>query len=363
MLKLERLIQTTDLNPTLNPFFSRSVTFYESFILNDDGTTYRILTSRGQCFTRILDRFGTQIWHATFNFTDNVVDDVDVAGVELALYNSVRIFLQGLPNLRSLSIIISGNQRVDPHNMTENFKQLLKTCPLPPLNHLIFLNMKNVPNPLQTGLLNHYSTHLKTLSFQNNLWRPSFPPDANIIMKESRLEELKAFIYCSPDLLSLQGSSLPLKCLHLRWIQPSDLDMIVGTLATFSNTLRHLKIEFRGAKMHNFEKFTGILNLPHLETIKISALHSHLSNIDFLSGCPALKELEVDMWEPCTKTTNPHVIQFNEHVGLMKHSNIWGILRSLEKIRIGTVTKVNDGGFSNNLGQIWKENRYEYLRP
>ncbi|ODM89073.1 hypothetical protein Ocin01_17611 [Orchesella cincta] len=205
--------------------------------------------------------------------------------------------------------------------------------------------MRNVQEPVQSGMLLKYN-HIRRFSFQNSTgFRPSFSPAAFPNLEFNTLEQLRTFNYCVEDIQMLHSKAgvWPLTHLNMRWIQVTDLPLVLQAISGFSNTLKHLQIEFRGVRAHEFEGLSQKLELPHLESLKITAVQSYLNVIDFLVPCGELKKLEMEIWIPSFVTPSfdtfpPQTIQFGGCASSMYNSNIWRLLPNLNKMLIRTVT-------------------------
>ncbi|CAL8098533.1 unnamed protein product [Orchesella dallaii] len=342
--KLERFMEWTRNYPSTDPFFSRSVsyqelTFSEAGHLRMHLTPAHNIPRQRLLFREVLNQFGEQIWYITLSFTVRNTKQEE-------FYELIHAYLSHMPNLRALTIRVQ--EGVDnPHERTPELMSLLDTLPLPHLEDLLLLSLRNVPEPLQTALLLRYN-QVERLAFQNSTGcHPSFPPHSLQDLDFSKLEQLRIFSYCDQDFqhLHLKSTSWALTHMNLRWIQITDLNLVFRAISSFSGTLKKLMLEFRGVRIHDFhEQAEEKLRLPNLEMVKITAVQSYLNSLDFLMPCLNLKEIHLNIWIPANPqirlgpAASIQVIQWAGWLNDLDSSNIWRVFRNLKKIEIKTVT-------------------------
>ncbi|ODN06610.1 hypothetical protein Ocin01_00070 [Orchesella cincta] len=339
-------------DPDTNPFISRFVS-YDDRIYPCYSIDGRRVEDFQRNFTTLLNQYGSHIWHAILNIH---VWEEDIPYNQKRAYKLVKGYLDLMPNLRTLQVMFSIDVSIDiTHSALRqpdrDVNKLLERKPLPKLVHLTTLTMKDVPAPLESGLLMK-NQHVQKLSFQSTppvLTIAAALPDFINTLQMENLDEWQTSINCEDDLVTLQTLPWSVNSLRIHF-ENLTLDSCFQSVsaARLSSTLKHL-IVVPLEKEDVVIGRTGKLGVPHLKTLEM-IVPANLKNIDFLTpNCTTLVNLQLNMVmdgrkdadkiHPMTtrlmkKKAGESLIQYDGYTSRMYESNIWTHLPALKRLKI-----------------------------
>lgn len=145
-----RTFQASHCSPDRNPFVSRHVAIddcapsetsdSDTSDSEDDDNENEIFL---RCVTRVLEKFGVHIYHLTIRFKTQVYSST--------VYQLLQDWLSLTVNLRTfrLSFHARHNRVENPYAQKKNHRAWdMELSPMPTLEHLMFLKVRNVPAPI-----------------------------------------------------------------------------------------------------------------------------------------------------------------------------------------------------------------------
>ncbi|CAL8084113.1 unnamed protein product [Orchesella dallaii] len=361
--ELERFIGSWEYGRS-NPLSVTRTLSYEEDARDSPNFNARVTYRQRVAVKGLLTVFGSEVWHCRLVFTegDGPSD----------LYKRVRSYLILMPNLKTLSIFYAGGHLPPNYVMAPSLQQLVEDEPLPHLNNLVKLCI-GVGGPLEFSSLLTFTT-LQKLYCANSFNFLPLP-----VQKQSlnELEQLHAFIINPGDWYKLLNVRSPLKVLKLSIVASARLETVFRCVDNFGETLKHFSLHIN-IERDVERRISKLLELPELETLKISAGRNKFCNIDFLLPCTSLKNLEMELNVSVVSkrirekmrrdtTSLDAIVKFLWYEDAMYESNIWELFPHLQNLELNTALPKRKfetrtwGPYPITIGTRYKYNREEYL--
>lgn len=306
-----------------NPFLGR-------FVVLHIGSHNRInLNIFSNAVTTILETFGGEIWYAMiyirYSRFSTATED----------YLKLRELLTYMPNLKSIRLYFHSYCTIAP--------EIIGNCPLPDLNNLIHLGVSNVGVIVLNELFRKYS-HVSYL--QINKCGPVREWSYNAFTNLKGLLLDAHCQVCSDEAMHWFGNNVNLgmlfvynRKLELRFCKQFEI-----IKRYWCNSLKALTLKIEG---YGFEKLRCPRNL-HLKLLQLNriTIHSYRNlSLDFVQTLKNLLILDVSIYTYNSeidessriykeKLITDQKIEFAGFETRMQVSNIWSILKKLEKLVI-----------------------------
>jgi len=326
-----------------------------------------------QALVRLLERFGSQIWHCKYILSPLQVQEPS------QIYLKIRKLLTLLPNLRTFSVFdeaqiygcLSWSNPINSH------AKLMQDNPLPQMKHLVTFSIDAGwgQNIVECAMLSQFHNLEKLYCADGVKYFDLLSPTQRL----SKVQELHLVIKEPKDFALFSKIGCPVKALTLdcsRCIS-GKLDRVFEAVAHFGDTLESFTLNLLSDK----NEFTNglvrlVLNLPKLKTLKVHASSSNFRNVDFLIPCGSLKYLKMLVKEGKKRATTTASKRSRSGVGSrwgqkvelnvagledsLYHSNLWDKFPRLMAVGLDVNREEGVNGAPPGI-QKYRYTREEYL--